>query len=186
MSTQHRRTIAKEIVEQTISHFKKQKESPQVKPATVQVVSKPEEKYEPSTNFHRVFSEVIGAKSKESGNSQVNETPRLKSESKDINDQSKEEETMKSVQNLNERPDLPQQPRKPDEPENKEGNANKPHQPSVFERLSRASIKETSEPKQEEAQAEVFNEKAKQEEQVNKQTRPVSVFEKLSRRAVTN
>jgi len=191
MSTQHRRTIAKEIVEQTISHFKKQKEGPAEKPAIVQEVkSKPEEKYEPSTNFHRIFSEMFGEKSKENKSPELSENPRLKSQSRDVDNQSKEEGTMQegtmqSVQNLNQRLDPPQPPQKVDEPKSKEEDANKPHQPSVFERLSHASIEETPQPKQEQAQEQVSHREIKQEEPA-KSTRPVSVFERLSRRATTN
>jgi len=186
MSTQHRRTIAKEIVEQTLSHFKKQKESPAVKTAIVQEVkSKPEKKYEPSTNFYKVFSEMIGEKSKESEDPKLSENPRLKSLSKDDDNQSKEEGAMQSAQNLNQKLDLPQPPQKADEPKSKEENANKPHQPSVFERLSHASIEETPQPEREEAQEQVSHKEIKQEEPA-KSTRTVSVFEKLSRRATTN
>jgi len=185
MSTQHRRTIAKEIVEQTISHFKKQKEGSAVEPAIVQEVkSKPEEKYEPSTSFHKVFSEMIGEKSRESKNPKLSENPRLKNQSRDVDNQSKEEGTMQSVQNLNQKLDLPQPPQKLDEPKSKEENANMPHQPSVFERLSRASIEETPQPKDEEVQEDSHQE-IKQEEPA-KSTRPVSVFERLSRRAATD
>jgi len=186
MSTQHRRTIAKEIVEQTLSHFKKQKESAAVKPPIVQEVkSRPEEKYEPSTNFYKVFSEMIGERSKESEHPKLRENPRLKSLSKDDDNQSKEEGAMQSEQNLNQKIDLPQPPQKVDEPKSKEENANKPQQPSVFERLSHTSNEEAPQPEREEVQEQVSHKEIKQEEPA-KSTRSVSIFEKLSRRAATN
>jgi len=60
-----RRTIAKEIVDQTLSHFKKQKQldATREESSISKVERRSEESYDPSTNFNRVFSGIIGEKS---------------------------------------------------------------------------------------------------------------------------
>jgi len=186
MSSKQRRTIAKEIVDQTLSHFKKQRESATVEqPRTREVERKPEKKYEPSTNFHKVFSEIMGGKTKASKNIKLNENPKLNSLPVKIDQQSKKNETEHITQSFNEKPDLPQAPQKTAEPENREESIIKPAQPSVFERLARQKNAENAHHEQEENAAQDPNKKNEEEKTVNP-TAPISVFQKLSRHATTS
>lgn len=64
------RTIAKEIVDQTISHFKKQQWPDLAKEnaKNPRTESRQEVSYEPSNNFQKIFSGIIGEKSGASEN----------------------------------------------------------------------------------------------------------------------
>ncbi len=179
MSNRHRRTVAKEIIDQTLDHFKKQREEATGKQlSTREDEPKPIEKHELSTNFHKVFSQVIGGKSKDGENVELNVNPKPYSLSEKIDHQNEEDEP-KQITNLNEKinPHLALQ--KTTEPELKEKDS-KPAQPSVFERLSRPQIVENAHHEQKEDAAQVSSTEKKQEETVNP-TAPVSVFQKLSR-----
>lgn len=76
------RTIAKEIIDQTLSHFKKQQrlDATREQSSIPKVELRSEESYEPSANFHRVFSGIIGEKS--SANENIKSENQLESLSK--------------------------------------------------------------------------------------------------------
>lgn len=90
MSIHHRRTIAKEIVEQAIRHIKKQRENatrkqPEQKSeerCKPSARKQSEERYEPSAEFHNVFTEMIGEKEKSDlpQETQKNAEPKQKEE----------------------------------------------------------------------------------------------------------
>jgi len=188
MSSKHRNTIAKEIVDQTLSHFKKQREDSAAaakQPRSQEVVRKPQAKYEPSANFVRTFSEIIGEKTKTNNDVKLSGNPRLTSLSLKAAQQNKESETKDTGETSNEKPDLPQALAQTLVPEHKEEAISKPAQHSIFQRLSRQEAVENApqEPQQEVKQS-PSNEDA-QKENVSPNAR-VSVFERLSRSSTTS
>jgi len=185
MSSKQRRIIAKEIVDQTLSHFKKQREDSVARakePRSQEVVRKPKPKYEPSANFVKTFSEIMGEKTNPSNDVKLSENPRLKSLSLKDAQQSRESEMKDTARGPNEKPYLPQAPAQTAVPEHKEEVASRPAQPSIFQRLSRQEPAENSahDPEQEAKQS-PGKEDAKKET-VSPNAR-VSVFERLSRSA---
>jgi len=180
MSSKHHGNIAKEIVDQTLSHFKKiREENAAVKQSHPQEVErKPQPKYEPSANFVKTFSEIMGEKAKVSNDVKLSENPRLKSLSLKV-DPNRGTETEDAEKTFNEKTDPPQAPVQTVVSEHKEEDTNKPPQPSIFERMSRRESAENA-PQEPEEEKQSTNKEDAQKETVNSNPR-ISVFEKLSR-----
>jgi len=80
MSGENRRTIAKEMVDQSLSYFKEQRQNAALtQPQTHAQESerKPPKEFEPSANFSQVFSERVGKKTRPGLNVNLKENPRL-------------------------------------------------------------------------------------------------------------
>lgn len=126
-------------MDQTLSHFKRQREDhPGKQPSTREIEQKPEEVYEPSANFYKVFSQIMGEKLKASKNVKLNEKPKFNNHNLtgETPHKSKEDEAEHIKQNSNKKHETSQTIRKTVEPEQKEENTSKLAKPSVFERLS--------------------------------------------------
>jgi len=142
MPTQHRKTIAKEIVEETLNQFKKQREAGAGRQSPAQEVErKPEElgraRYAPSASFCQVFSGLMGERLKANESAKISEGPKSEGQPEEVVLQTKEDETEHMEQSLNDKPDPPQVPQKIEQPNQKEENISKPAESSVFEKLSR-------------------------------------------------
>jgi len=102
MPSKRRGTVAKEIVDQTLSHLKKQRENLSVTrsqtPPESERPAGPSEKFEPTTSFSHVFSETVGKKTRPSVNIRLKENPRLINLSEESTQQSKENRTEQIAQ----------------------------------------------------------------------------------------
>lgn len=92
MTGKHGNTIADEIVEQTKEHFKKKIEkSTVVQPEThIEEFDLKSEKFEPTSNFSKVFSETISKRTRPCINANFKENPRLTALSKSRCEEGKE------------------------------------------------------------------------------------------------
>ena len=80
MSGENRRTIAKEMVDQSLSYFKEQRENAaltQPQKHAQESEQKPAKEFEPSAIFFQVFTERVGKKTRPGLNINLKENPRL-------------------------------------------------------------------------------------------------------------
>jgi len=89
MSSKHRGTMAKEIVDQASGYFEKQRGNLSAQ----ELERKPLKRFEPTPSFSRVFSETVGKKTRPSMGVNLKENPRLINPSENSTQQSKENET---------------------------------------------------------------------------------------------
>jgi len=117
MSGENRRTIAKEVVDQSVSHFKEQRENAALtQPQTHAQESerKPAKMFEPSPIFSQVFSERVGKKTRPGLNINLKENPRLISASNKSTQESRDNQAEDTRQTHSE--ELEQKPAKEFEP----------------------------------------------------------------------
>jgi len=171
--------MAKEILDQVHANFKRQAEGTAEMHPPQQSAKKAEfkydSKYEPSENFHTIFSGLMGEKKKVSNKIGINENPKLHATTNERN---------KAAGLVPQNSDGKNESTKIMEPpktQQNEEKTSKPLQPSVFQKLYHAGKTENPEHEQKKGDlAQVSDLESKQKEKSNS-TPPVSVFQKLSR-----
>lgn len=157
-------------MDQTLDHFKKQREKSEEKSEehlrTEEVEQKTEKAYEPSTNFHKVFSQLIGKRQRTNTNqpkdSKMNDAPKEK-------DCHEEKEDVTESSNMG---------------DEKKETAEQPAPVSAFQKLSNQATTENACHDEKEVTQSPSTENEKKE--TAEKSAPLSVFKKLSRQATTN
>jgi len=153
MSKPYRRTIAKEIVDQTLDHLKKRKENAinnqsEQKSRYKPPVKQPENKYKPSADFYNIFSTIVGNSetnknvvkkplSKKVNQSTENDISLNKFDSQKIPQEAIKENETKHLQGSSVKSDSSQKLEETVELGQGEDSIDTTANPSVFERLSR-------------------------------------------------
>ncbi len=183
MSEKNRSTMAKEIFERVQINFKKQREAaadPSPMPS-VQKVESGHERYEPSENFHKVLSTLMGNSQKAYKSIETNKSPKRLEMPEKIEKKIQEEKPAEPACQCpvakSECTEIVVPPEIPKE----EKKIPQPPQPSVFERLYHAGLAEDSgSEKKQDAAKQDSNVKGEKQETGSSNT-SVSIFEKLSR-----
>lgn len=102
MSNKHDGTVAKEILEQTQNLFKTKRENTAATQPEMQAkeFEQPSKKYEPTSNFSKVFSETISQRTRPSIDANFKDNPRLTALSENSpkeREENKEDETEHST-----------------------------------------------------------------------------------------
>ena len=128
------KTIAKEIVDQAISHLEKQENPIENSEERFIMKRKRKERYEPSAEFFNVFSQIMGPSPETSRNLKLNEKPEPKNRSQVTKDA---EPYSQSISTKSDTPQMSQE----SVDANRDDDADKTDQSSVFEKLSSWVVK---------------------------------------------